>query len=180
MKQQILFFLLLFISLCGLAQHQNLEGKWKGVLTLDTGQNRQARQEIEFSIQFRQSGNAVWGIYVRGKNADIYSADCTGRLTAGLGNNRDSTIQIFQDGIEENKIPLDLCSYMNFLEADYSKDENTEHLKGRWFGNPIARRYGSDVASGTFKLEKISPVADIEVDKYFPNLARLIKKFNSD
>jgi hypothetical protein len=177
MKKQILFSLLSLISFCSLAQTQNLEGKWKGVLTLDTGQNH---QEIEFSVQFRQSGNAVWGIYARGKDALINSADCTGRLTAGINNKRDSTIQIFQDGIEGNKIPLDMCFYLNFLEADYSKDENTEHLKGRWFGNPIAKRYGSDMASGTFQLEKISPVTDIEVDKYFPNLARLIKKFNSD
>ena len=180
MKKQVLFFLLSLISLCSFAQTQNLEGKWKGVLTLDTGQNRQTHQEIAFSIQFRQSGNAVWGIYARGKDALINSADCTGRLTAGINNKRDSTIQIFQDGIEGNKIPLDMCFYMNFLEADYSKDENTEHLKGRWFGNPIAKRYGSDVASGTFQLEKVSPVTDIDVDKYFPNLARLIKKFNRE
>ena len=180
MKKQILFSLLSLISFCSLAQTQNLEGKWKGVITLDTGQNRQNHQEIAFSVQFRQSGNAVWGIYARGRDALINSADCTGRLTAGLNNKRDSTIQIFQDGIEGNKIPLDLCFYMNFLEADYSKDGNTEHLKGRWFGNPIVKRYGSDAASGTFQLEKISPVTDIEVDKYFPNLARLIKKFNSE
>ena len=180
MKKQILFFLLPLISFCSLAQTQNLEGKWKGVMTLDTSQNRQSQQEIAFSVQFRQSGNAVWGIYERGKNAVINSADCTGRLTAGLNDKKNSTIIIFQDGIEANKIPLDLCFYMNFLEADYSKDENTEHLKGRWFGNPIAKRFGSDVASGTFHLEKISPVTDMEVDKYFPNLARLIKKFNSD
>jgi hypothetical protein len=122
----------------------------------------------------------VWGIYARGMDTVINSADCTGRLTAGLSNKRGSTIQIFQDGIEENKIPLDLCFYMNFLEADYSKDENTEHLKGRWFGSPIAKRFGSDVASGTFQLKKISPVTDMEVDKYFPNLARLIKKLNED
>jgi len=31
---------------------------------------------------------------------------------------------------------------------------------------------------GIFKLEKASLVPDIDVDKYFPNLARLIKKFN--
>jgi hypothetical protein len=177
MKRQTLFFLLLLISFCSVAQIPNLEGKWKGVITLDTGQNHQI---IKFTVQFRQSGNAVWGIYSRGKDAQINSADCTGRLTAGINNKRDSTIQIFQDGIEGNKIPLDMCFYLNFLEADYSKDENTEHLKGRWFGNPIAKRYGSDMASGTFQLEKISPVADMEVDKYFPNLARLIKKFNSD
>jgi hypothetical protein len=180
MKRQILFFLLQLISFCSLAQTQNLEGTWKGVLTLDTGQNRQNHQEVEFSVRFRQSGNAVWGIYMRGMNAGINSADCTGRLIAGLGEKRNSTIQIFQDGIEGNKIPLDLCFYMNFLEAEYSKDENTEHLKGRWFGNPIAKRFGSDVASGTFQLEKISSVADIEVDNYFPNLARLIKRYNSE
>ncbi len=179
MKKQILSFLLPLISFCSLAQTQNLEGKWEGVMTLDTSQNRQYHQEIAFSVQFRQSGNAVWGIYERGKKAVINSADCTGRLTAGLDDKRNSTIVIFQDGIEGNKIPLDLCFYMNFLEADYSKDENTEHLKGRWFGNPIAKRFGSDMASGTFQLKKISPVADMEVDKYFPNLARLIKKYNS-
>jgi hypothetical protein len=178
MKRQIFFFLLFLISYCSLAQTQILEGKWKGIITLDTGQSRQNHQEIEFNIQFRQSGNAVWGIYTRGKNAVINSADCTGRLTASLGDKRNSTIQIFQDGIEENKIPLDLCFYLNFLEADYSIDENAEHLKGRWFGNPIAKRFGSDVPSGIFQLEKISPVTDIDVDKFFPNLARLIKKFN--
>ena len=180
MKKQILFSLLPLISFCSLAQTPNLEGKWKGVITLDTSQNRQNHEEIAFVVQFRQSGNAVWGIYTRGKNAVINSADCAGRLTAGLDNKSNSTIEIFQDGVEGNKIPLDLCFYMNFLEADYSKDENTEHLKGRWFGNPIAKRFGSDIASGTFQLEKISPVTDIEVDKYFPNLARLIKKFNSE
>jgi hypothetical protein len=177
MKRQILLFLLLLTSLFSFAQTQNLEGKWKGVLTLDTGQ---IHQEIAFSIQFRQSGNAVWGIYVRGKNVLINSADCTGRLTAGLDDKNNSTIKIFQDGIEGNNIPLDMCSFMNFLEADYSKDENTEYLKGRWFGNSINKRFGFDFASGTFRLEKVSPVTDIEVDKYFPNLARLIKKFNSD
>jgi hypothetical protein len=162
-----------------LAQPQNLEGKWKGIITLDTGQIHRVIEVIAFSVQFRQSGNAVWGIYVKG-NEGIKAADCTGRLTAGLNSKSGSAINIFQDGIEENNIPLDLCFYLNFLEADYSKDENAEYLKGRWFGNPIAKRYGSDMASGTFQLEKISPVADMEVDKHFPNLARLIKKFNSD
>ena len=180
MKKQILFSILSLISFCSVAQTQNLEGKWKGVLTLDTGQSRQTHQEIEFIVQFRQSGNAVWGIYVRGNNTGKKTADCTGRLTAGINNKKDSTIQIFQDGIEANKIPLDLCFYMNFLEADYSKNENTEYLKGRWFGNPILKKYGSDAASGTFQLEKISPVTDIEVDKYFPNLARLIRRYNSE
>ena len=176
MKKQIFFFLLSLISFCSWAQSPNLEGKWKGVITLDTGQ---IHQEIAFSVQFRQSGNAVWGIYARGKNAVINSADCTGRLTAGLNDKKNSIIQIFQDGVEGNKIPLDLCFYMNFLEAEYSNAENTEHLKGRWFGNFIDKRYGADRASGTFQLEKVSAVTDIEVDKYFPNLARLIKKFNN-
>jgi hypothetical protein len=177
MKKQTLFFLLQIISFYCFAQTQNLEGKWKGVITLDTGQTH---LEMAFSVQFRQSGNAVWGIYVKGNDIGMNTPDCTGRLITGLNNKSGSSINIFQDGIEENNIPLDLCQYLNFLEADYSKDENTEHLKGRWFGNSIARRYGTDVASGSFHLEKVSPVADIDVDKYFPNLARLIKKFNGD
>jgi hypothetical protein len=177
MKKQTLFILQQIICLCGFTQTQNLEGKWKGVLTLDTGLTH---QEIVFNVQFRQSGNAVWGIYVRGKNTDIKSADCIGRLTAGIKNKTDSTIQIFQDGIEENKIPLDMCVYINFLEAYYSKNENTEYLKGRWFGNFINKRFGFDVPSGTFQLEKINLVTDIDVDKYFPNLARLIRKFNDE
>ncbi len=177
MKRQILFLLLSLICFSSLSQTQNLEGKWTGVLTIDTGQ---IHQETTFSVQFRQSGNAVWGIYVRGNETGINRADCTGRLTTGLHSKSGSSIIIFQDGIEENKIPLDLCLYLNFMEAEYSIEENTAFLKGRWFGQPIDKRYGSDRASGTFRLEKVNPVADIDVDKYFPNLARLIRKFNSD
>ncbi|MEK7225008.1 MAG: hypothetical protein AAB221_04925, partial [Bacteroidota bacterium] len=170
--------LLSLISFCSFAQTQNLEGKWKGVITMDT--SGYYKQVITFSVQFRQSGNAIWGIYVKGNDPVKNTADCTGRLTAGLNNKNGSVIKIFQDGIEKNNIPLDLCLYMNFLEADYSKEENAEYLKGKWFGNPNYRRYGVDRASGSFQLEKTSPVVDIEVDKYFPNLARLIKEFNSD
>lgn len=175
MKKLISFFLLLSIYNCVVAQNINLEGEWKGTYTLDTNQNRQV---LDFSIKFRQSGNAVWGIFVRGKETGKNKADCVGRFTFGLNSQNNSGIIIYNDGIEKNNILLSECFYMNSLEADYSKKVNAELLEGVWFGNPSASRYGLAVPSGTFKLEKINAVADIEIDNYFPKLAKLIRKFN--
>ena len=175
MKRQILFFLLLPVCFCGLAQTENLEGKWKGYITLDTSGFQQV---IEFGVQFRQSGKAVWGIYIRGGDTVFNSADCTGKLIARLDDKDNSVITIYQDGVESNHIPLAMCSYLNILEAIYSKEEGVEFLKGRWFSEP-GSRLGLEGAAGRFRFEKVSPVPDIEVDKYFPNLSRLIKKFNN-
>ena len=177
MKKLILIFLLVSICFYGLSQNINFEGEWKGTITLDTNQNRQA---MEFSIRFRQSGSAVWGIFVKGMDTRKKNADCVGRFAFSLNNQNNSGIKIFNDGIEKNNIPLDLCLYMNSLEAEYSKNESAEHLEGVWFGNPTIIRYGLAAPSGIFKLEKINTVADIEVDKYFPRLTKLIKKFNND
>ena len=176
MKRQIFFFLLLLTSFFSFAQTQNFEGKWKGLLTIDTGNYR---REFEFNIQLKQTGRAVWGIYMRGTDAAVKNADCVGRLTAGLTVKENSAFTLFNDGTESGNMTFEMCQFFYSMQAEYFKDRQGEYLSGKWFGT-YSSRYGYSSPAGIFKLEKVSLVPDIDVDKYFPNLARMIKKFNSD
>jgi hypothetical protein len=176
MKRQILLFLLQIFWFYGLSQAQNLEGKWKGVLTIDTGN---FRREFQFSIQLKQTGRAVWGIYVRGADITVKNADCIGRLTAGLTDKENSGFTLFNDGTESGNMTFEMCQFFYSMQAEYFKDGQGEYLNGKWFGT-YSNRHGYSLPEGIFKLEKVSPVPDIDVDKYFPGLARLIKKFNSE
>jgi hypothetical protein len=179
MKKQTLFILLQIICLCGFTQAQNLEGKWKGVLTIDTGSTGFNKRSFEFNIQLKQTGRAVWGIYVRGSDTTVKNADCMGRLTAGLVDKKDSAFTLFNDGTESGNLGFDVCNIFYSMQAAYSKDEQGEYLSGKWFISGIIK-YDFTLPAGKFVLEKVSPEPDINVDKYFPDLTRLIRKFNAD
>ncbi len=137
MKRQTLFSLLLLISFWSLAQPQNLEGKWKGVLTIDTGRTSFYQRSFEFSIQLKQTGRAVWGIYMRGTDTIVKNADCMGRLTAGLTDEKKSAFTLFNDGTEFGNLTFQMCNFFYSMQAEYSKDEQGEYLKGAWFSTEI-------------------------------------------
>jgi hypothetical protein len=162
-----------------LAKAQNLEGKWKGILTIDTGSTAFFKRSFEFSIQLKQTGKAVWGIYVRGTDTSVKHADCMGRLTAGLADNRDSAFTLFNDGTESGYMTDEMCQFLYYMQAEYFKDEQGEYLSGKWFGT-YSSRFGNSSPGGIFYLEKVSPVPDTNVDKYFPDLAKLIRRFNDN
>lgn len=174
-KQFFIFISLLFSGLCA-AQTETLDGKWEGVITLDTSGFQQV-QVINFTVQLRQSGKAAWGIYTRGNDTVRKIAECTGKLIIRL-KDENEIIRIYQDGVEANRIAYDLCMYMNFLDAVYLRnDDNEELLQGRWFGD-TGNKAGVDGAAGRFYLKKIKTSTDIDVDKYFPRLARIIRRYN--
>ena len=176
MKKYFFSFISLLLSGWCTAQTETLEGKWEGVITLDTSSFQQV-QVINFTVQLRQSGKAVWGIYSRGDDTVKHTSECTGKLTIRL-KDENEIIRIYQEDVETNNIPYSLCTFMNFLDAVYLKnDEKEELLQGRWFGDTGSMR-GVDGAIGRFYLKKVKTSADIDVDKYFPRLTRLIRRFN--
>lgn len=176
MKSKILLGLLLLSSYCGFAQNENLTGKWSGIITIDVDQA--IPRTIYFNLQIKQSGKAVWGIYTTGEDSTFISSTCcTGKLTSKLSSGKNSIIGFFQDGIVENKIPLDICSSLNYIQASYSGDGKDEFLKGKWY-SIYNNKLAVDGAAGRFVLEKLSTETDINIDQYFPRLPELIKKFN--
>jgi hypothetical protein len=179
MKKQTLFILLQIICLCSFTQAQNLEGKWKGVLIIGTGSTGFYERSFEFSIQLKQAGRAVWGIYVRGSDTTVKNGDCMGRLTAGLADKKDSAFTIFNDGTESGNLGFDVCNLFYSMQAEYSKNEQGEYLSGKWFIMAVIKEDLS-LPAGKFVLEKVSSEPDINVDIYFPNLARLKRKFNDE
>lgn len=174
-KSFFILISLLFSGWCA-AQTETLDGKWEGVITLDTSSFQQV-QVLSFTVQLRQSGKAAWGIYTRGNDTVRQTSECTGKLIIRL-KDENEIIRIYQDGVEANRIAYDLCMYMNFLDAVYLRgDDNEELLQGRWFGN-MGNKGGVDGTAGRFYLKKIKTSTDTDVDKYFPNLAKLIRRFN--
>jgi hypothetical protein len=176
MKRNFLSLVLLFVTLAAVSQNETIAGKWAGTMTLNT---LQPERIISFTVYFKQEGNAIWGIYANGDYSTLDSCDCAGKLTARLSKNNNSPILVYQDGIiEHNKIPLDLCTALNFFRAYYTKEGEEEFLKGKWFEVP-ENGWAFDGASGSFVLKKVNTNTDFDVDKYFPRLAQLIQKFNS-
>jgi hypothetical protein len=177
MKRQIFFFLLLLTSFFSFAQIQNFEGKWKGIITIDTGSTAFYQRSFEFNVQLKQTGRAVWGIYMRGTDSTVKNADCMGRLTAALTDEKKPAFTLLNDGTESGNLTFQMCNFFYSMQAEYSKDGQGEHLSGKWFSTDIIK-YDYSLPAGRFVLEKVSSVPDTNIDKYFPNLARLIRKLN--
>jgi hypothetical protein len=79
-KSFSLSFFLLF-SLMGYSQSPNLTGEWVGVMSVDVNRTQQ-NVFVNFSLQIKQSGQAIWGIYTGGNKLSTDSCDCAGRLTS--------------------------------------------------------------------------------------------------
>jgi hypothetical protein len=177
MKKQTLIFGFLLTFFTGFAQTENIAGIWEGSLTINT---LQPLRIINFSIQLKQSGTAVWGIYTYGDGISLDSCDCAGKFTSRLSKKDNPVMLMFQDGvIAHNYIPVELCTSLNFLQVYYSKTGEDEFLKGKWFESPL-NNLAPDGASGSFVLQKVTGTKDIDIDKYFPKLEQLKKKFQLD
>jgi hypothetical protein len=116
---------------------------------------------------------------MRGANTNGKNADNMGRLTAGLTDNSKPVFTLFNDGTESGNMTFEMCLFFYSIQAEYSQEEQKEYLSGKWFSNEIVK-YDHSLPAGKFVLEKISSEPDTNVDKYFPNLARLIKNLISD
>jgi hypothetical protein len=182
MKKKILFFLLLLISCCSFAQTENIAGKWEGVLVINTSpfNNFKSERVLNFTVQLNQNENVVWGVYSNGESVAFDSCECAGKLTSKLSKKSNSSIMIYYDGVvSHNKIPVDICNSLHYLQANYTKEGEEEFLTGKWYTSQ-PNGLADDGASGSFILQRINTVADIDVDQYFPRLAQLIKRFKAE
>jgi len=174
MKRLLPVLLLSILSFISSAQTDSLQGKWQGIIASGIyGGNKLYK---EFTVYFKQSGKALWGIYMKNIDTATGETECTGRLTAKLHGDKNIPIEIYNNGTEEYSSTLEMCNFLHFLSAEYVKQENGTFLLGKWYS-------GSDtfgVGSGVFIIEKVSNEVDINVDSYFPNLARLIRNFNEE
>lgn len=175
MKRLLPLLLLTILSFASSAQTDSLQGKWRGIIASGVfgGQNKLYK---EFTVYFKQSGKALWGIYMKNIDSTTGETECTGRLTAKLHPDKSCPIEIYNNGTEKYSSTLEMCNFLHFLNAEYVKQENGTFLHGKWYS-------GSDtfgVGSGVFIIQKVSNEVDINVDGYFPNLARLIRNFNEE
>jgi hypothetical protein len=134
---------------------------------------------VNFSLQIKQSGQAIWGIYTGGNKLSTDSCDCAGRLTSRMSREKDMPVIFYQDGIVHHTIAEDLCMNFNILNLNYSVEDSLEILKGKWFtvaSNPTA----VEGAAGVLVLAKVADQPSVDVDHYFPRLQALIRKFNDN
>lgn len=162
----------LFISFGLFAQ--NFAGTWIGVWNDDMSN---PRSPVRFSMQLQQAGRAVWGIYTTGESYTIEHAQCACRINAQMGKKDKSFADLYKDGVISSQIAETTCDFVVNLETNYLEKEGKKYLTGKWFGNtPSSRR--SDGASGDFTVVKVSDSLNIDVNKYFPKLDKLIEKAN--
>ena len=176
MKKSLL--LAYFTALVGLvsAQSPDLSGEWVGVMSIDVNRTQQ-NVFVNFSLQIKQSGQAIWGIYTGGNKLSTDSCDCAGRLTSRMSKEKGVPVIFYQDGIVHHTIAEDLCMNFNMLNLNYSVEDSLEILKGKWFtvaSNPTA----IEGAAGVLVLAKVADQPSVDVDHYFPRLQALIRKFN--
>ena len=174
MKRLLPVLLLSTISFFSSAQTDSLQGKWQGIIA--SGLYGEHKLYKEFTVYFKQSGNALWGIYMKNIDTTTGETECTGRLTTKLHTDKNCPIEIYNNGTEQYSSTLEMCNSLHFLSAEFVKQESGSFLHGKWYS-------GSDtfgVGSGVFIVQKVSNEIDINVDSYFPNLARLIRNFNEE
>ena len=175
MKRLLPVLLLTMFSYFSSAQFDSLQGKWQGIIAsgIYSGSNKLYK---EFTIYFKQSGKALWGVYMKNIDTITGETECTGRLTAKIHSDPNCPIEIYNNGTEQYSSTLEMCNVLHFLSAEYVKQENGTFLHGKWYSG-----FDSFLAgSGVFIIQKISNEVDINVDSYFPNLARLIRNFNEE
>lgn len=178
MKKQFVFLLLLFCSFPGIAQTKDLTGEWVGIMSVDIGRTQQ-NVFVNFSLQIKQSGQALWGIYTGGNKLATDSCDCAGKITSRMSREPGVPVIFYQEGIVHHTIPEDLCINLNMLNLTYSTEDSLEILKGRWYmmmSNPAA----VEGAAGVLVLAKVANKPSVDVDAYFPRLQALIRRFNEN
>ncbi len=176
-KSLLLCFFALLTSLLK-AQTPDLSGEWVGIMSIDINRTQQ-NVFVNFSLQIKQSGQAIWGIYTGGNKLSTDSCDCAGRLTSRMSREKDMPVIFYQDGIVHHTIAEDLCMNFNMLNLNYSVEDSLEILKGKWFtvaSNPTA----VEGAAGVLVLAKVADQPSVDVDHYFPRLQALIRKFNDN
>lgn len=176
-KSLLLCYFALLTSLLK-AQTPDLSGEWVGIMSIDINRTQQ-NVFVNFSLQIKQSGQAIWGIYTGGNKLSTDSCDCAGRLTSRMSREKDMPVIFYQDGIVHHTIAEDLCMNFNMLNLNYSVEDSLEILKGKWFtvaSNPTA----VEGAAGVLVLAKVADQPSVDVDHYFPRLQALIRKFNDN
>lgn len=176
MKKSISLLSFLLVSLMGYSQSTDLSGEWVGIMSIDVNRTQQ-NVFVNFSLQIKQSGQAIWGIYTGGNKLSTDSCDCAGRLTSRMSKEKGVPVIFYQDGIVHHTIAEDLCMNFNMLNLNYSVEDSLEILKGKWFmvaSNPTAL----EGAAGVLVLAKVADQPSVDVDHYFPRLQALIRKFN--
>jgi hypothetical protein len=176
MKKLFSLSLVLLFSLLGYTQSPDLTGEWVGIMSVDVNRTQQ-NVFVNFSLQIKQSGQAIWGIYTGGNKLSTDSCDCAGRLTSRVSREKGVPVIFYQDGIVHHTIPEDYCMNFNMLNLSYSLEDSLEILKGRWhmvLSNPTAL----EGAAGVLVLAKVADQPSVDVDQYFPRLQALIRRFN--
>src|SRR6185436_8711061 len=128
MRSKILFCFSCLFSLAAASQNDYLTGTWKGTMAI--GYDAPIFT-IDFTIQLKQEGRFVWGLYTFGNNPNFDSCNCVGKLTTKLNRKNNWLINLYQDGIVSNTISLDSCASFNYFQSSYSKKGNIEMLGGK-------------------------------------------------
>ena len=172
MKRLLPVLLLSTFSFFSSAQTDSLQGKWQGIISSNLYGEHKLYKEV--TVYFKQSGKALWGVYLKYTDTVTGEIECIGRLTAKIYSAPNCPIDIYNDGTEKYNSIQDLCNF-NYLSAEYLKRDDETFLRGKWYvgGDFLGR-------PGVFIIQKISNEVDFNVDSYFPNLARLIRNFNEE
>ena len=162
-------FTLLFFNL----RSQHVAGLWVGVFKSDMAKTSAT---YKFYLQLNQEGNAVWGVYTSG-DSDIEKASCACRVTIVKSKRDSSDLMMFNDKVIAHKIAKSTCEALIYLHGNFSAESDTQYLSGKWYG--IYRSiYRSDGASGDFSLVRVTNTNSEYINRYFPDLKKLIKTKN--
>jgi hypothetical protein len=160
------FLIILFLGAFG----QDYSGTWVGVFHTDMGS---IRRTFHFFFELQQSGRAVWGI---GSNVGL-TRGCTYKLRGQLDKKVKNHIELYSQGLTLDKLDGTICGFVFYFELSYSTKGPQKYITGNWFGDH-GSPFRADGAAGSVVLFKISDSLTENVDQYFNDLDKFIRKSN--
>jgi hypothetical protein len=144
---------ILILIFCFQATSQNINGIWKGTLTMRGGCFAENFIELQINI----SGNRVTGDSYHYLNIDNYiKKSCSGSYDAAT-----KTVIVQEDLVTTYKIPYHCLICIKKYTLTYSKEGNVETLSGGWTGNILDSN--RSCLPGTITLSRVAQSAFKEI-----------------
>jgi hypothetical protein len=143
---------LFLLAGCYCSQAQNLNGFWKGTLSM-----RGCFSENNIELQLTVAGNTITGDSYHYQNIYNYVK----KKARGSYDRLNNRIVIDETIVTTHQIPQHCVICIKTFELQYNKTDNLETLSGEWYGNVM--HTGADCMGGSITLSRIAESAFKEI-----------------
>jgi len=168
--------IVLILSYTSNLSAQNINGTWAGIMY-----NEIYTLNKYFFLEVKQKDRTLWGVYTTTDSIHNKTYDCLCSVSGQLPEKAGASFEIFQKGVidyDTQKIMLS-CESIAHMDIHYLIEDSIQYMVGKWYREFSHAKVGFN-KGGYIILQHLSTGTAHNIDKYFSNLDKMIRKGATD